>query len=260
MRVTVLGSGSSSGVPGIGIGWGACDPQNPKNRRLRPSILLEWEERAILVDTSPDLRHQLLTTGTEKLDAVLFTHAHADHLHGLDDLRGINRAMNAPVDIFCDMATLEVIRARFAYTLEPLHESAAFYYKPTLRPHEIVPGESYEIAGMTVRTFEQDHGYSKTVGFRFGNFGYTTDAVELPEHAFSALEGISTWLIGVFTDEPHMTHAHVAKALKWRERIKPHRCILTHLGPRLDYATLARDLPSGVEPAFDFMTFEVAET
>ena len=259
MRVTILGSGSSSGVPGIGIGWGHCDPENPKNRRLRPSILLESGDKTILIDTSPDLRHQLLTTGTEHLDAVLFTHAHADHLHGLDDLRGINRAMNAPIDVYGDAATLDVIKTRFAYTLEPLHEPATFYYKPTLLAHEIVPGKDYEIAGISINTFEQDHGYSKTVGFRFGDFAYTTDVVALPEIAFDILKGTKTWLIGVFTDEPHMTHAHVDRALEWRSRVQPERCILTHLGPRLDFATLADTLPEGVEPAFDFMTFEVPE-
>jgi phosphoribosyl 1,2-cyclic phosphate phosphodiesterase len=260
MRVTILGSGSSSGVPGIGIGWGACDPDNPKNQRLRPSILVQSEDQTILIDTSPDLRHQLLHTEIEHLDAVLFTHAHADHLHGLDDLRGINRAMNAPLDIYGSADTLDIIAQRFAYALEPLPETATMYYKPTLVAHEIVPDETYSIAGMDIQTFEQDHGYSKTMGFRFGEFGYTTDVVELPDAAFEALAGVHTWLVGVFTDEPHMTHVHVAKALEWRERIKPQRCIMTHLGPRLDYASLVRELPKGAEPAYDFMTFNVPRT
>ncbi len=259
MRITVLGSGSSSGVPGIGIGWGACDPENPKNQRLRPSILVEQAGKTILIDTSPDLRYQLLHTGVERLDAVLFTHAHADHLHGLDDLRGVNRAMNTPLDIHADASTLNIIATRFPYAMEPLPETATIYYKPTLVAHEIVPGGDYSIAGMDIRTFEQDHGFSKTVGFRFNDFAYTTDAVELPEMAFDILEGVHTWMIGVFTDEPHTTHVHVDKALEWHARIRPERCILTHLGPRLDYATLLRDLPEGVEPAFDFMSFDIPQ-
>jgi len=260
MRVTVLGSGSSSGVPGIGIGWGACDPENPKNRRLRPSILIEVNGKTILVDTSPDLREQLLTTGTAHLDAVLFTHAHADHLHGIDDLRGINRAMNAPIDIYADAVTLETITTRFPYVMEPLPETARMYYKPTVEAHVVSPGERFVVAGLEVATFEQDHGFSKTVGYRIGDFGYTTDLVELPEEGFHILAGIDTWLVGVFTDEPHWAHVHVEKALSWRERIKPRRCIMTHLGPRLDYARLAEMLPEGAEPAFDFMTFEIPDT
>ncbi len=257
MRVTVLGSGSSSGVPGVGIGWGACDPDNPKNRRLRPSILVEKGDHALLVDTSPDLRHQLLHTGAERLDAVLFTHAHADHLHGIDDLRGINRAMNAPLDIYADAATLDTIATRFPYVLTPLPETATIYFKPTLVAHEISPGGDYEIAGMRIRTFEQDHGFSKTVGFRFDDFAYTTDVVELPDVAFDILQGAHTWMIGTFIDEPHATHAHVEKALSWCDRVQPERCILTHLGPRLDYAKLAAQLPEGTEPAFDFMTIDI---
>jgi len=257
MRVTILGSGSSSGVPGIGIGWGACNPQNPKNRRLRPSILIETGGKTVLVDTSPDLREQLLTVGKDHLDAVLFTHAHADHLHGIDDLRGVNRAMNAPIDIHADAATLETIKVRFPYVFEPLPATAPYYYKPTVVGHVIEPGERYEIAGLDVQTFEQDHGFSKTVGFRFGAFAYTTDTVELPEEAFAILEGVDTWIVGVFTDEPHNTHVHVEKALSWRERIKPRRSIFSHLGPRLDYDQLVEGLPDGTEPAFDFMTIDV---
>ena len=259
MRVTILGSGSSSGVPGVGIGWGACDPDNPKNRRLRPSILIESNGKRILVDASPDLRYQLLHAEIEHLDAVVFTHGHADHLNGLDDLRGINRAMNAPLNVFADATTLDIIGKRFAYVLEPLHEAATIYYKPVLNMHEIVPGEDYEIAGMNVRTFEQDHGYSKTIGFRFNDFGYTTDMVKLPEEAFSVLEGVCIWLVGIFSDKAHKTHIDVDKALKYRERIQPKHTIMTHLGPNLDYAALIERLPEGAEPAFDFMSFIVPE-
>jgi phosphoribosyl 1,2-cyclic phosphate phosphodiesterase len=259
MRVTILGSGSSSGVPGIGVGWGACDPKNPKNRRLRPSILLEWQGRTILIDTSPDLREQLLRNGTERLDATIYTHAHADHLHGIDDLRGVNRALNAPLDIYADAHTLKTIKDRFPYVLEPLRAGSDFYYKPTLIAHEIVPGEAFEVAGLPVQSFEQDHGHTKTVGFRFGSFAYTTDLVELPEVAFGILGGVDTWLLGVFTDVPHWTHVHVERALEWRARVQPRRCVFSHLGPRLDYTTLAESLPEGVEPAFDFMTLEIPD-
>lgn len=259
MRVTILGSGSSSGVPGIGIGWGACDPENPKNRRLRPSILMEWSGRTVLVDTSPDLREQLLRANTEHLDAVFFTHAHADHLHGIDDLRGVNRAINAPLDVYADAHTLDTIHQRFPYVLEPLRADATMYYKPTLVARTVVPGEHFHLGGLDVHTFEQDHGYSTTIGYRIGNFAYTTDVVALRDEAFAMLDGVDTWLIGVFTDEPHATHVHVERALEWRARVGPRRCVFTHLGPRLDYATLADTLPEGVEPAFDFMTLEIPD-
>jgi phosphoribosyl 1,2-cyclic phosphate phosphodiesterase len=259
MRVTILGSGSSSGVPGVGIGWGACDPENPKNRRLRPSILVEWAGRTLLVDTSPDLREQLLRAGVDRLDATIYTHAHADHLHGIDDLRGVNRALNAPLDIYGDAHTLKTIRDRFPYVLEPLREDATIYYKPTLIAHEIHPGTPFEIAGLSIETFEQDHGYSKTVGFRFGDFGYSTDVLNMGDDAFDILQGVDTWLVGVFADEPHWTHVHVERALEWHARVRPRRCVFTHLGPRLDFATLVETLPEGVEPAFDFMTLEIPD-
>ena len=168
MRVTILGSGSSSGVPMVGRGWGKCDPENPKNARLRASILVEDGDTTVLVDTSPDLRQQLLTAGTERLDGVIFTHFHADHLHGIDDLRAINWAMNAPIDIFADDATLDVIDTRFKYVLEPLPADAKVYFKPTLKARRIEDGAQFRIGSIDFDAFEQDHGYSKSLGFRFG--------------------------------------------------------------------------------------------
>ena len=206
------------------------------------------------------MRYQLLRADISRLNAVIYTHAHADHLHGLDDLRGINRAMNASLDIYANNDTLSAIKQRFPYALSPLSKDAQIYYKPVLNPYEIIPGSNYEIAGIAIRAFEQDHGFSKTVGFRFNNVAYTTDLVELPEETFEILKGIHTWIIGVFSDQPHPTHVHVDKALKWRDIIKPKRMIMTHLGPRLDYNNLLKQLPEGTEPAFDFMHLNVPET
>ena len=259
MRVTILGSGSSGGTPMIGRGWGACDPSEPKNRRLRSSILVENDDTTVLVDASPDLRQQILATGIEKIDAILFTHPHADHLHGIDDLRGINRAMGAPLDAFLDANTLDTIRSRFSYVLEPLDEAATFYYKPVLIPHEIADGANFDIGALTIAAFDQDHGRSRTLGFRFGPFAYSTDVVDLPETAFDAVAGVDTWIIGTLTDAAHPTHAHVDKALGWIERVGPRRAILSHLSADLDYATLAGSLPDGVEPAYDGMIIEIPE-
>ncbi|MDP6175285.1 MAG: MBL fold metallo-hydrolase, partial [Rhodospirillales bacterium] len=199
MRVTVLGCGHSGGTPLVGKGWGACDADNPRNRRLRPSILVEDAGIQVLVDTSPDLRQQLLNSGTERLDAILYTHAHGDHLHGIDDLRAINRAMKRPIDAYANAATWEVISKRFAYVLEPLAEDADIYYKPALTAHEIVPGDAFEVGGVPITSFDQDHGYIRTIGYRLGAVAYSTDVVELPKSAFEALAGVEVWIIGVLS-------------------------------------------------------------
>ncbi len=256
MRVTILGSGHSGGTPVVGAGWGNCDPANPRNRRLRSSILVENAGTTVLVDTSPDLRRQLLDSGVERLDAVLYTHSHADHLHGIDDLRAINRVMNRPLDTYADAATWEAIRNRFSYVLRPLPEGTDFFYKPTLIAHEFKGGDSFTIGDIDVQTFEQDHGRVQTQGFRFGPIAYSTDVSELPDYAFDVLAGVEAWIIATLVDEPHPTHAHVDKALAWIERVKPKRAVLTHLSEFLDYDTLRARLPAGVEPAYDGMVVE----
>ncbi|MSO92719.1 MAG: MBL fold metallo-hydrolase [Rhodospirillales bacterium] len=256
MRVTILGCGSSGGVPAVGLGWGRCRPDNPRNRRLRPSILVQESSTNLLVDTSPDLRQQLLNADVRRLDAVLYTHAHADHLHGIDDLRGINRAMQSAIPAYADAPTWQGIRARFAYALDPLKPDATIIYKPTLAQHEIKAGETLTIAGIPVQAFDQNHGYSRTLGFRFGPIAYSTDLVDLPEEAFEALAGVRTWIIGVLSETPHPTHAHVEKALGWIKRVGPTRAVLTHLSPDLDYDELMKQVPKGVEAAYDGMALE----
>jgi phosphoribosyl 1,2-cyclic phosphate phosphodiesterase len=255
VRVTILGSGGSGGVPIAGLGWGACDPANPRNRRLRPSILVEHLGTSILVDTSPDLRQQLLAAGVSRLDAVLYTHAHADHLHGIDDLRGINRAMGRALPAYATEAAWDGIRRRFGYALEPPAAGHAFY-KPALAATAIAAGDVVSVGAVRVAAIDQDHGFSRTLGFRFGPIAYSTDAVELPDTAFAALAGVDTWIVGALTDAPHPTHAHVAKALGWIDRVRPRRAVLTHLGFDLDYDTLGSRLPPGVEAAFDGLVVE----
>jgi phosphoribosyl 1,2-cyclic phosphate phosphodiesterase len=218
--------------------------------------LVEDYDTRVLVDSAPELRTQLLAAGVSALNAVLYTHSHADHLHGIDDLRAINRAINAPLDVFADANTLSIIRARFPYVFEPLNEGARFYYKPTLVPKEIRSGDRFAIGTITITAFEQDHGFSKTLGFRFGSLAYTTDVVELSDGAFRLLEGIDAWIIGTLVDRSHPTHCDVEKALTWISRLKPRQAVLSHLGGDLDYATLAERLPKGVEPAFDGMVIE----
>ncbi|HEV8015848.1 MAG TPA: MBL fold metallo-hydrolase [Stellaceae bacterium] len=256
MRVTMLGSGPSWGVPKIGNDWGACDPANPKNRRTRCAILVEDGGGTILVDTPPDLRQQLLDAGASQIDAVLFTHAHADHSHGIDDLRSINRATGKPLPIYADPHSLAELKARFRYIFTPVDPGVrTAFYKPAVEPQEIAG--PFTAAGMTIVPFVQDHGFSQTLGFRFGRFAYSTDVIRLDEAAFGALAGIDTWIVDCIRVREHVTHSHLAQTLDWIERVRPRRAILTHMDESLDYESLRRALPAGVEPGYDGLTIEV---
>ena len=256
MKVTILGCGGASGVPAISAGWGRCDPTNPRNRRRRPSILVEQGATCLLVDTSPDLREQLLDAEVKRLDAVLYTHDHADHLHGIDDLREVNRAMKAAIPIWGTAELLDTINRRFSYVMEQPSPGAEFIYKPLLLPN-IIDGP-FEIGGIPVIPFDQDHGYCRTTGFRFGSVAYSTDCVELPEEAFAVLAGIDLWVVGALVDHPpHPTHADIDKVLVWIDRVKPRRVVITHMGTGLDSETLRRRLPAHAEPAYDGMVIEL---
>jgi phosphoribosyl 1,2-cyclic phosphate phosphodiesterase len=256
MRVTVLGCGASTGVPTIGPDWGRCDPSDPRNRRRRVSVLVECGSTVILVDTSPDLREQLLDAGVARLDAVVVTHAHADHLHGIDDLRSVNRLMQKPIPLYAGAETLAEIGRRFGYAFEPLREPGR-YHKPTLVPHEIVG--PFEIQGIPIVSFAQDHGYSTTLGLRIGGFAYSTDVTELDEAAFAAIEGIKLWIVDCLRREPHPTHAHLAKTLSWIARVRPRRAVLTHMDQSLDYRELSAELPSDVEPGRDGLLIKLPD-
>ena len=251
MRITILGCGAAGGVPMISSGWGRCDPANPKNRRRRPSILVEEADKTILIDTSPDLREQLLSSETNHLDAVLYTHSHADHLHGIDDLREVNRAMKAPIPVFGTEETLTDIGLRFDYVFKPLDLAKDSIYKPWLIP-TVVNG-AFTAAGIDMISFDQDHGHSLTTGYRIGTMAYSTDVMDLPDASMAQLEGLDLWIVGCLLDIPHATHAHIDKALGWRERLKPKHMVITHMSPRLDYDTLTGSLPKGVEPGYDGM-------
>ena len=255
MKLTVLGCGASGGVPMISSGWGRCDPTNPRNRRRRPSVLIEIDGKTILVDTGPDMREQLLGVGVNHLSAVLFTHAHADHCHGIDDLREVNRAMRGPVDAYGSETTLNDIEARFDYIFEPVDPSATSIYKPWLIPH-VVSGR-FNIDGIAIEALDQDHGFSRTTGYRIGSLAYCTDVWEFPPESFERLYNLDYWIVGCLLNEPHPTHAHVEKIIAWAEILKPRHVILTHMCPRLDYATLRSTLPHNIEPAYDGMVLQI---
>lgn len=257
MRVTILGCGGSNGVPLVGGSWGACDPDEPRNRRRRVSILVEQGDTRILVDTSPDLREQLIDAKVEWLTAVVYTHAHADHLHGLDDLRPLNYLMNRPIPIYATPETMREIRQRFGYALEPMPLDGQFI-RPALIPVPIT-SPSFRIGGIDVRCFPQDHGPGgETLGLRFGKLAYSTDVARLSEAAFEALEGVDLWIVDCLRDgPPHPTHAHFDLVMAWIGRVHPRRTVLTHLSHHLDYRSLLAKCPTGTEPAYDGMVLEV---
>lgn len=256
MRVTMLGCGPSWGVPSIGGDWGACDPANPRNRRRRCSVMVEEGNARILVDTSPDLREQLLDARVSALDAVLLTHAHADHLHGIDDLRTVNKLMGRAIPLYADAETMAEIEQRFGYIFAPINPAArANFYKPALE--RVIIDGPFTAAGIAVTPFKQGHGFSTTLGFRFGGFAYSTDVIDLDERAFAALAGIEVWIVDCIRREPHVTHSHLEKTLAWIARVKPRRAVLTHMDESLDYATLSAALPPGVESGYDGLTIEL---
>ena len=269
LEITILGSGSSGGVPRIGGpdgagDWGACDPGEPKNRRRRCSILVrrksEHGATAVLVDTAPDLREQLIDAHVNHLDGVLITHDHADQLHGIDDLRALVLSMRKRIDVYADHLTLAGINRRFGYVFERPDGSD---YPPILNAHEIAePFRAFEISGeggpVRILAFEQDHGRVRSLGFRFGNFAYSSDVSDLSEEAFATLEGLDCWVVDALRYTHHPTHANVETALKWIGRLKPKRAVLTNLHLDLDYETLKARLPPGVEPAYDGMVLTVA--
>jgi phosphoribosyl 1,2-cyclic phosphate phosphodiesterase len=258
-RCRILGCGSSGVVPRIGMTWGACDPNNPKNRRLRCSALIERNgpggQTAALIDTSPDFREQMLATRLTALDAVLYTHDHADHTHGIDDLRMVAFSMKSRVNVYFDAATGQSLKSRFAYCFETPEGSP---YSPILNGHEIDGVTPIVIKGgggtITAQPIAQWHGAIKSLGYRVSNFAYSPDVSDIPASSVPLLEGLDVWVIDALRYTPHESHFSVKQALAWVERLKPKRTILTHMTSELDYATLAKQLPESIEPAFDGMT------
>lgn len=252
MKLTILGCGTSGGVPRMPEYWGVCDPSNPKNRRRRASVLVEEGDTSILIDTTPDLREQCLMANIRHLDAVFYTHDHADHCHGIDDLRGFFQTNREKVPVYADEATLDVLKQRFSYIFRSQDGYPA-----------ICSGKAIEratrVRDVTMIPFEQGHGRGISLGYRFGDMAYSTDLDRLPESAFDALSGVKVWVVDALRYDPHPTHSHLAQTLDWIERVKPEQAILTHMTWDMDYETLKRDLPAGIEPAYDGMVIELAE-
>ncbi len=252
MKITVLGCGSSGGVPLTGMEWGDCDATEPRNHRRRVSILVEQGETRVLVDTSPDMRAQLIDANVKSLSAVLYTHAHADHCHGIDDLRSLQWGKAEPMKCFADPVTAADISGRFSYIFR--QDNAEGYYKPFAEMH-IINGP-FRVGELDILPFTQNHGSTDSLGFRFGDFAYSTDAHKLDDKAFEALEGIKFWVVDCVGHKPHPTHSHLLQTLEWIERVKPERAYLTHMATKMDYAKLCAELPPHIRPAHDGLVIE----
>jgi phosphoribosyl 1,2-cyclic phosphate phosphodiesterase len=256
--VTILGCGSSAGVPRVAQGWGACDPNNPKNRRRRCAILVEktgeHEPTRLLVDAGADLREQLLATDVHRLDAVLLTHAHADHIHGLDDLRPLTMVMHRKIAIYFDPPTAASVGARFDYLFETPPGSN---YPALLFPHVFDYGRSFAHGGpageVEILPFRLNHGDIDATGFRIGAFAYTPDVKFVPPESMEFLENLDLWVVDALRHREHPSHLSVQETLELIAHFKPKRAVLTNLHTDLDYETLRRNLPDNVEPAYDLM-------
>jgi phosphoribosyl 1,2-cyclic phosphate phosphodiesterase len=258
VKVTILGCGGSGGVPLITGDWGRCNPANPKNRRRRVSALVEQSDTTILIDTSPDLRAQFLDAGATRLDAVLYTHEHADHSHGIDELRALGHGRSAPIPAYGTAETLALLRQRFRYIFEQSGDGSAVLYRPLLEARPV--RGPFVIDGIAVTPFVQDHGYgATTTGYRIGGMAYSTDVVGLDDAAFAVLRDLDLWIVDCLRDDPHPTHAHFELTLTWIARAKPKRAVLTHLNHLLDYDDLASRCPPGVEPGYDGLVVEIPD-
>jgi len=259
LNFTILGCGSSMGVPRVALGWGQCDPNEPKNRRRRCSLLVERSDghgrrTRVLVDCTPDCREQLLEAQVDWLDGVFITHEHADHIHGVDDLRPLFVHKRRRVDVYLDEATSRAMHARFGYCFMTPPGSG---YPPILNELRLAAGRPVTVEGqggsIEALPVAQDHGDIPSLGFRFGNLAYSADIKALAPESLAAMAGLDVWIVDALRKAPHPSHFNLDEALDWIARIKPKRAILTNLHSDMDYASLCASLPPGVEPAYDGM-------
>ena len=262
LRITILGSGSSGGVPRVGGDWGLCDPENPKNRRRRCSLLLEQAQgngvTRVLIDTSPDLREQMLSADVRDIDGVWYTHEHADHTHGIDELRGFYLRTEKRVPVWADAPTAAMLMSRFSYCFVQPDGSD---YPPILHHHLIEPGKRLATVGaggaLTTIPFQVNHGNVNALGFRIGAVAYTPDLNDVPDQSRKHLENLDLWIVDALKRTPHPSHFSLPETLAWIERMRPKRAILTNMHIDMDYAKLCEELPKNVEPAYDGMKFDI---
>ncbi len=259
-RFTILGCGSSGGVPRLGGLWGACDPENPRNNRTRCSMLVErigpLGTTRVLIDTSPDMRQQLLRTGVAMLDGVIYTHQHADHVHGLDDLRQITFNRRSRLPVWADGGTANALIARFGYAfVQPEHSAyPAILDLRALEGHVVIPGDGGAILFQSIRV---KHGTIDALAFRVGGLVYMPDVEEIYDESWAYLDNLDWWVLDALRYRPHPTHAHLEQSLEWIARARPKQAALTNMHIDLDYVTLDRETPSNVHPAYDGMVIEL---
>jgi phosphoribosyl 1,2-cyclic phosphate phosphodiesterase len=254
MKIRILGCGTSTGVPRIGNDWGSCDPAEPRNRRRRVSILVTAADRRVLVDTTPDLRDQLIDAEVDTVDAVIWTHEHADHAHGIDDLRQLFHNGGRAIAGFAAQRTLRSLSSRFDYVFE-----GKWGYPASVSPQPLLA--EADIAGLHIRTVEQPHGSITSTGLLFMNdgksVGYSTDFNDLTEEMVSVFKGVDLWIVDALRHHPHPSHNHLGRTLDYIDRLQPRRAILTHMDNSMDYRSLLRQLPPHVEPGYDGMEIEL---
>ncbi len=250
MKITILGCGSSFGVPSLARGWGECDPENPKNQRTRSSILLRSDETTILFDTSPELRAQLLRAGNPQIDALIYTHAHFDHMAGSNDLLDCMIAQQRVLPVYLSAETNRHFKDGLNYLFQRTSGT------PEFESRIIIPYKEFSINQISILPILQYHGNTKSLGFRVGDIAYSTDVGDMDEAGFAALAGLKTWILGVPTPKPVNKHINIDKALEWIGRVKPERAYFTHMGSHMDYDTLCRTLPPHVRPVFDGMEID----
>ncbi|MDZ4792054.1 MAG: MBL fold metallo-hydrolase [Hyphomicrobiales bacterium] len=263
LKFTILGCGTSTGVPRVDGEWGACDPSNPKNRRRRCALLVEKAGpggvTTVLIDTGPDIHAQLQDAKVQRLDGVLYTHDHADHTHGIDDLRILAYRMKKRIDVYFNAYTGEVLNKRFDYCFATQPGSS---YPPILKGHVIVPLKPVIVSGpggvIDVLPFLQHHGEVDSLGFRIGGLAYSSDVVDFPPETLPMLNELDIWILDALRPATHPSHLNVAQALDWVKRLQPRRTILTHMHMDLDYDRLQGELPEGVEPAYDGMVIKLS--
>ncbi len=255
-RLVILGCGNSAGIPAFGNYWGACDPAEPRNRRTRAAAALKSDTTTLLIDAGPDIREQVNRAGIERIDGVLFTHAHADHIHGIDDLRSYRLRSKALVNVWANQPTMDELKDRFAYMFTDRHEGI---YPRVLEPHIYEHGTPLTIGDITVIPFEQDHDTCITTGFRIGNTAYSTDVIRLGEDALRVLTGVKTWVVDAagYKMPENQVHMRLKDVYQINERVQAERVYITHLTPGMDYQTMRKELPEGFEPAWDGLEIKI---
>ncbi len=244
-------------MPLIGCDCKVCVSDNPKNKRTRVSVLVEIEGKKLLIDTSPDLRQQALANKFSTVDAILYTHAHADHAHGIDETRAFNVNSRKPLDCYGDAETLSELGRKFDYAFKPPVPRLG-WFRPALVANIVEPGKKFQAAGIEVMPFLQDHGVAgMTLGFRIGNFAYSTDLNSIPQESLAILRGLDTWVVDCLQYKPHPTHAHVELVINWARMLSPRQAILTHMSHNIEYETIKASLPPGMTPGYDGMVLEV---